>query len=201
RATSRVSTRLISFVDRGLTYGGLTRILPYAGNLPEAEPTRRRLAWLLGLVGLFTTIGGIGGVLAPSLHFKSPLAYLLPQGMQQNSLLQAALYPGLSQVTNVLGMSEGRPKAPFEYTNTWGECLTILLPWLVVAWWSYGGRRQRRWLLVTIAIVLMPVYLEVRMAARGKVAMLGMVLAGLAVVVGAVVATPLQGFITSRLQH
>ena len=216
--TSAVSNRVLSFVDRGLTYGGLTVILLYAGNLTEAEQTRRRLAWLLGLVGLFTTIGGIGGVIAPRLQFKSPLAYVLPHSMQQNTLLQAALYPGLSQVTSVLGISEGRPKAPFEYTNTWGDCLTILLPWLVVAWWSYGGRRQRRWLLVAMAIALIPVvyslnrtawvaivlmalYFAVRMAARGKVAMLGMVLASLAIVVVAVVATPLQGLITSRLQH
>ena len=48
------------------TYAGLTVILLYAGNLTEAELPRRRLAWLLGLVGLYATIGGLGGVLAPS---------------------------------------------------------------------------------------------------------------------------------------
>jgi hypothetical protein len=215
---SALSNRILSFTDRGLTYLGLTVILLYAGNLTEAELPRRRLAWLLGLVGLYTVIGGLGGVVAPSFQFTSPLAYVLPHSMQNNSLVQASIYPSFSQVTNVLGVTEGRPKAPFEYTNTWGDCLTILLPWLLVAWWSYGSRRQRRLVLVTAGVALIPlvyslnrgvwvgaglaaVYLAVRLAARGKIAMLGLLCAALAVVAVAVVATPLQGLITSRLQH
>jgi len=215
---SALSNRILSFTDRGLTYLGLTVILLYAGNLTEAELPRRRLAWLLGLVGLYTVIGGLGGVVAPSFQFTSPLAYVLPHSIQNNSLVQASIYPSFSQVTNVLGVTEGRPKAPFEYTNTWGDCLTILLPWLLVAWWSYGSRRQRRLVLVTAGVALIPlvyslnrgvwvgaglavVYLAVRLAARGKIAILGLLCAGLAVVAVAVVATPLQGLITSRLQH
>jgi hypothetical protein len=215
---SPLSNRLLSFADRGLTYVGLTVILLFAGNLTEAELPRRRLAWLLGLVGIYATLGGLGGVVAPSFQFKSPMAYLLPHGLQQNSLVQAALYPGFSQVTDVLGITEGRPKAPFEYTNTWGNCLTILLPWLFVAWWSYGSKRQRKWALVTAVAALIPlvyslnrgvwagvgltvIYLAVRLAARGRVGMLALVCAGLALVGVAVMATPLQGLITSRLQH
>jgi hypothetical protein len=215
---SPLSNRLIAFVIRGLTYLALTVILLYAGNLTESELPRRRLAWLLGLVGIYATIGGLAGVVAPGLAFKSPMAYVLPQGMQQNSLVRAALYPGFSQVTDVLGITEGRPKAPFEYTNTWGNCLSILLPWLLVAWWSYGTRRQRKLAVVTVALALIPViyslnrvvwvgigvtviYLAIRLAARGRVAMLALVCAGMALVGVAVVATPLQGLITSRLQH
>ena len=215
---SPLSNRLLAFVIRGLTYLALTVILLYAGNLTEAELPRRRLAWLLGLVGIYATLGGLAGVVAPSFQFKSPMAYLLPHGLQQNSLVQAALYPGFSQVTDVLGITEGRPKAPFEYTNTWGNCLTILLPWLLVAWWSYGSKRQRKWALLVVAAALIPlvsslnrtvwvgvaltaVYVAVRLAARGRVGMLALVCAGLALVGVAVVATPLQGLITSRLQH
>jgi O-antigen/teichoic acid export membrane protein len=215
---SPLSNRVLSFADRGVTYGALTVILLYAGNLTEEELPRRRLALLLGLVGIYTTIGGFGGVVAPHFQFTSPLAYVLPRSMQSNTLIQAALYPGFSQVTGVLGVTEGRPKAPFEYTNTWGECLTLLLPWLLVAWWSYGSRKQRKWVLVTAAAALIPlvyslnrtvwvaigltaVYLAVRLAARGRLALLGLVCAGLALVGVAVVATPLQGLITSRLQH
>jgi hypothetical protein len=215
---SSLSNRIVSFADRGLTYAGLTVILLYAGNLTEAELPRRRLAWLLGLVGIYTTIGGLGGVVAPHFQFTSPLAYVLPHSMQNNSLVQASINPGFSQVTDVLGVTEGRPKAPFEYTNTWGDCLTILLPWLLVAWWSHGSKKQRKWALITAAAALIPlvyslnrgvwvgvaltaVYLAVRLAARGKVAVLGLVCAGLALVGVAIVATPLQGLIASRLHH
>jgi O-antigen/teichoic acid export membrane protein len=215
---SPLSNRLLAFVDRDLTYLALTVILLFTGNLTEAELPRRRLAWQLGLVGIYATVGGLAGVVMPGFKFTSPMAYLLPHGMQQNNLVQAALYPGFSQVTDVLGIIHGRPKAPFEYTNTWGNCLTILLPWLLVAWWSYGSKRQRKWALIVVAAALIPlvyslnrtvwvavaltaVYVAVRLAARGRLAMLGVVLAGLALVTVTVAATPLQGLITSRLQH
>ncbi|MFY9927187.1 MAG: hypothetical protein WAK82_04200, partial [Streptosporangiaceae bacterium] len=215
---SPLSNRILSFVFRVLTYVSLTVILLYAGNLTEGEMPRRKLAWLLGLVGIYTVIGGLGGVVAPSFQFASPLAYVLPASMQSNTLLQQALYPSFSQVTDVLGVTSGRPKAPFEYTNTWGDCLTILLPFLIVAWWSYGNRRQRRLTVIIGVLALIPlvyslnrtvwvgvgltaVYLAIRMAAQGKVAMMGLVCAGLVLIGLAVTVTPLQGIVTSRLQH
>jgi hypothetical protein len=215
---SSVSNRLLSYVDRSLTYCALTVILLYVGNLTEGELPRRRLAGQLGLVGIYTVLGGLGGVLDAHFQFTSPLAYVLPKSMQANSLVQAALYPGFSQVTNVLGVTEGRPKAPFEYTNTWGDCLTILLPWLLVAWWSYGGRRQRKLAIGVAALALIPlvyslnrgvwlggglatVYVGFRLAARGKVVLLGVLCAGLALAGAAIVTTPLQGLITARFQH
>jgi hypothetical protein len=215
---SALSNRVVSFTDRGLTYLGLTVILLYAGNLTEAELPRRRLAWLLGLAGIYAVLGGLGGVLAPRFQFASPLVYLLPHALQDNSLVQASIYPGFSQVTDVLGVTEGRPKAPFEYTNTWGDCLTILLPWLLVAWWSFGSKRHHKLVLLIAAAALIPLvyslnrgvwagvgltaaYLAVRLAARGKIALLALLCAGIAVIGIVVVTTPLQGLITSRLHH
>jgi hypothetical protein len=215
---SPVSNRLLSYANRGVTYGALTVILLYAGNLTERELPRRRLAWLLGLLGIYTTIGGLGGIADPSFKFASPLTYVLPQSIQSNSIISIALHPAFSQVTSVLGAAHGRPKAPFEYTNTWGNCLTILLPWLLVAWWSYGSRLQRRFAIAIVAIAIVPlvyslnrtawagvalavVYLGVRLAARGKLAVLGLLCAGIAVAGVVVVATPLQGIITARFAH
>ena len=63
-------------------------------------------------------------------------------------------------------MTEGRPKAPFEYTNTWGDCLTILLPWLIVAWWSYGSRRQRKLFAIGV-LALIPLVYSLNRAAGG----------------------------------
>ena len=78
--------------------------------------SRRRLAWLLGLVGVYTTVGGVLGVLLPRLRFTSPLAVLVPQSLQQSNLqLQAVLHPGLSQVqTGALGpLRDARtPRSP-----------------------------------------------------------------------------------------
>jgi hypothetical protein len=215
---STLSNRLLSFSDRTLTYGAVTVILLYAGNLTESELPRRRLAWLLGLVGIYATLGGLAGVVNPTFQFTSPLSSVLPSSVQANTLVNASLHPALAQVSDLLGGATGRPKAPFDYTNAWGNSLTILLPWLLVAWWSYGSSRQRKLAIVTVVVALVPliyslnrtawagvglaaVYLAVRLAARGKIAVLG-VLCAAAIVGGAViVVTPLQGVIVSRFQH
>ncbi len=217
---SAVSHRLISFVLRAASYGGVTVLLLYAGNLTERELPRRRLAWLLGLVAMYAIGGGVGGILAPGFQFSSPTLLFIPHSLQANVQIQASMHPGLAQVQNVFGTiaGQGRPKAPFDYTNAWGDSLSILLPWLIVAWWAAGTRRQRLISGAAMVIAVVPLvyslnrgvwvgiglaacYLAVRMAARGKLALLGAMLAGIAVVGVAVVATPLQGVISQRLQN
>jgi hypothetical protein len=216
---SPTSHRLISWALRAGVYLAVTVALLYAGNLTEDELPRRRLAFLLGLVGIYTVAGGVGGVVAPHLQFTSPLAYLVPQSMQlENGLLQMMLHPGFSQVQNFLGFAEGRPRAPFDYTNMWGNCLAILLPWLLVAWWSHGTRRQRQAVLAVFAIALIPaiysldrglwvgigcsiLYVAVRYAARGKLAMLIGLTVAVALVGIVILASPLEGLISQRLSH
>jgi hypothetical protein len=214
---SPVTNRIISFTIRGASYLAVTILLVFAGNLAEREFPRRRLAWLLGLVALYTAAGGVLGVIRPSLQFKSPLASIVPNRLVSGNLvLQEQLHPALSQIQSVLGAPHGRPDAPFVYTNEWGNCLAILLPWLLVAWWLHGTRRQRLIAVVSMAIVIVPiiysldrglwiglvvalVYLGIRLAARGQVAVLGAVLAALAIAAVVVAATPLQGIISQRL--
>ena len=216
---SPASHRVVSWALRTAVYVAVTIVLLYAGNLTEEELPRRRLAWLLGLVGIYTAIGGLCGVIAPHTQFTSPLSYLIPASIQQsNGLLQMMLHPGFSQVQNFLGFAEGRPRAPFDYTNMWGNCLAILLPWLLVAWWSYGNRKERRRVLIVMAFAFVPVvysldrglwvgiglsigYLALRFAARGKLALLAGLCATIALVGIVVVASPLQGLIQQRLSH
>jgi len=191
----------------------------YAGNLTEKELPRRRLAFLLGLVGIYAAVGGFIGVLSPRLQFTSPFAYIIPKSAQAgNGLLQMMLHPGFTQVQNFLGYDVGRPRAPFDFTNMWGNCLAILLPWLIVAWWCYGSRKERRSVLIVMAIAFVPVvyslnrglwigigvsivYLAVRFAARGKLALLAGLCGVLALVAIVIVASPLQDLISQRLSH
>jgi hypothetical protein len=211
------ANRIISFTVRGASYLAVTVLLVFAGNLTEREFPRQRLAWLLGLVALYTAVGGVAGMIRPSFHFTSPLASIVPNRLVSNNLvLQAQLHPALSQIQSILGTPQGRPDAPFVYTNEWGNCLAILLPWLLVAWWLHGTRRQRQIAVVTMVIVIGPIiyslnrglwiglvvalaYLGIRLAARGQVAVLGAVLAALAIAAVVVAATPLQGVISQRL--
>jgi hypothetical protein len=128
------------------------------------------------------------------------------------------LHPSLSQVMNFLGYAEGRPTAPFTYTNMWGNALAILLPWLMVAWWRYGSRIERRIAGTALILAIVPVvyslnrglwiaigfavlYLAVRFAARGRVAMLGAIFGVIALAGLLILVTPLQSLISQRLQH
>lgn len=216
---SPTTTRVMSWALRTASYLAVTVMLLYVGNLTEQEFPRRRLAWLLGLVGIYTVIGGLGGVVDPRFQFTSPLDLLVPRSVEAtNGQIQTMFHPGFSQVQTILGYGEGRPKAPFDYTNTWGNCLIILLPWLLVVWWS-GAKRWHRWACVgLVAVALAPAvysldrglwisiglaitYLAVRYAARGRLAMLGVLFAVLAIVGVVLVATPFQSLISQRLSH
>jgi len=214
---SLVSRRLLSYANRTAGYFGDTVLLLYAGNLTERELPRRAFSWMLGIVGVFTVIGGVAGMLMPHFQFASPLFVLLPKSFQANAFVQASAHPALTQVQNVLGTPGGRPKAPFDYTNLWGECLTILLPFLL-AWAWTGTRRQRLFAAATtviaigpllyslnraawIGVILAVVYLAVRLAARGKTALLGGI--SLAAVLAAILIflTPLNSVVAGRLEN
>jgi len=215
---SPTGSRVISWALRTGFYYAVTVLLVYAGNLTEEELPRRRLAWLLGLVGVYTAAGGMLGVLDPHFQFTSPIAYVLPRSLNSNGLVAMMLHPGFSQVQNILGYAVGRPRAPFDYTNMWGNCLAILLPWLMVVWWSYGNRKERRKLLIVMGIALVPIvysldrglwvgigisilYVALRFAIRGRIALLAGLCATLAVVAVVVLASPLHGLISDRLSH
>ena len=216
---SPVTNRIIAYGVRGAAYLGVTVLLLFVGNLTERELPRQKLAWLLGLVALYTVAGGLAGVVAGNLHFTSPLAALVPHRLLVNNLvLQAQLHPGLSQIQNVLGVPRGRPDAPFVYTNEWGNCLALLLPWLLAGWWARGTRRQRLIATAGLALAIVPIiisldrgmwlallfslgYLALRLAARGRLAVLGAVLAGLAIAAVLVFASPLQVVISQRLAN
>jgi hypothetical protein len=106
---SPVSHRILSYADRTLTYVGVTVLLLYVGNLTEAELPRRRLAWLMGLIAVYATIGGLAAMAAPHLQFSSPALLVLPKSVQSNTFIQASMHPGLAQVQNVIGQAKGRP--------------------------------------------------------------------------------------------
>lgn len=214
---SAISHRVISYGDRNLNYLGVTVMLLYAGNLTERELPRRRFAWMLGLLAIYATIGGVAAMALPHLEFNSPFLLVLPKSVQVNPFIQASMHPGLAQVQNVFGGgANGRPKAPFDYTNLWGDCLSILLPWLLAGWWA-GGSRRARWIAgVTVAASFVPLlyslnrgvwtgigvsvaYLALRFAARGRTAMIAGLLSLIALIGILTLATPLRGTVSGRL--
>jgi hypothetical protein len=218
-AISPVSHRIFAYAYRNATYLGITVLLVYAGNLTETELPRRRIAWMLGLVAIYATVGGVAAMVDPHFQFTSPLGVVLPKSLQSNPFVHVVTTPGLAELQNVLGVNAAnpRPKAPFDYTNTWGACLTMLMPWLIVGWWN-GGRR-RRLAVVLIAIIaaapllyslnraawagagLSLAFLLFRLVARRPRALVATLTVGLVVVGVLLVATPVTSVVGGRLAH
>ena len=211
-------TRVISWGMRALSYLGSTIVLLYAGNLTERELPRRRLAWLLGLVGIYAVIGGFAALADPSFRFTSPLAFVVPQSLQTASQgqLTTQLHPGFTEIEAFLG--HGRVAAPFLYANTWGNNIAITLPWLLVAWRSFGTGWRRKAVWVVLALSVLPIinsydrglwlaiacalfYLAVRFAAQGKLALLAGFCVGLLALTLIFLATPLSSLISTRLAN
>jgi O-Antigen ligase len=215
---SPVSHRAASWLIFAVQYFAVTVLLIYAGNLTESELPRRRLAWLLGLVGIYAIVGGLAGVVAPGFSFASPLAHVIPQSIQNaDTALGTMLHPSLTQFQGFQG--HGRPSAPFTYTNGWGDAIASLLPWLVVGWIIEGTSRSRRIAAAALSVSIVPIvfsvdrglwvalvlsglYLALRLAVRpGAKKLRRRLLAVFVLIVIVVLVSPLKDTISSRASH
>ena len=215
---SPISHRAASWLIFAVQYFAVTVLLVYAGNLTEDELPRKRLAWLLGLVGIYAIVGGLAGVIAPGFSFTSPFAHVIPQSIQNaDTALGTMLHPSLTQFQGFQG--HGRPSAPFTYTNGWGDAIASLLPWLIVGWIIEGTGRSRRIAVVALSVAIVPIvlsvdrglwialvlsglYLAVRLAARpGAKKLRRRLLAVFVLIVIVVLVSPLKDTISSRASH
>ena len=151
------SSRIIIFVYRAAWYVTATVILLWVANLRESELPTRWVYQLLGFMFVVTAVGGLVGVLAPTIEFTSAVELFLPGGLRGNGLVQAIVHPAVADVQNVLGRPEARPKAPFAYANSWGSNLLLYMPFFLVAWFRQGPRWQRFVGPVVLAMAAIPV--------------------------------------------
>ncbi|MFU8873290.1 O-antigen ligase family protein [Micromonospora sp. SL4-19] len=212
--------RYVGWATWFANYVGLTVVMLYVLNLGEREMPQRRAVRLFGFMAVVVVIGGYLGWLLPNFSFVAPLRYLLPHSIASDPYVASLMDVRFAQVQQVLvgEASSPRPSAPFEYTNSWGENIAILLIWLLVGWVILGGP-VRRVLGVAIAVAaVFPIvyslnrgvwiglgiaaaYVAVRLALRGRMVVLG----GLALAIGMVgiliIATPLGRTFDERLQN
>ncbi|SDI84385.1 hypothetical protein [Nonomuraea jiangxiensis] len=204
--------RMIGYVMRLALYVAVLVMVLYLGNLTERELPQLRLVRMLGVLFVTTVAGGLLGVFFPGFAFTSPVELLLPDWLAGNSFVQNLIHPTAAQTQKVLGFSLPRPEAPFEWANAWGSNVSVLVVWFVVGWWVYGGRRQKVFVAVSLALAAIPVvyslnrglwiglglavlYLIVRVGGRTRVVLCG------AVAVGALAfaLSPLASLVTQRL--
>jgi hypothetical protein len=210
--------RLIGYSVKLVEFVSMTVILLYLGNLREHELPRLRTVRMLGVFFLVAVAGGWLGTLAPYFQFASPLELVLPAGVRSNLYVQSLVHPAAAQVQDVLGYDAPRPKAPFDYTNSWGNNVVVLGIWFLVGWWVYGGTARRVVAGVCVCLAAVPLvyslnrgvwmgaavavaYVALRMALRGRPGVLLGAVAATLLAVGVVLASPLSHVIESRLEN
>jgi O-antigen ligase len=121
---------------------------------------------------------------------------------------------------DILGHPSPRPAAPWGYTNTWGNNFCLLVVWFLVA--AYASRETTRRskflapgiLVVSIAPVIYSLnrglwiglgvgaaYVVLRLVARGRLWIIGTLVAALTALVIALLVTPLGTVVSQRLDN
>ena len=203
--------RYIAYTVRTLNYLSVTVMAIYVGNLTERElPRRRVIAWMASLAVTTICLGTLA-VGFPHFAFDTLISHVVPSKFLGLDGGQAAL----AQLQPVLGDPSPRPSAPFAFANAWGNSLSLLMVWLVVAGSVHSSRRK----IVAgclLAVALVPIVysldrgmwigiglsagiVAVRLALRGRLAAIGVL--ATVVTFGAliVVASPLSTLIQERL--
>ena len=208
--------RLPAVAYKLIMYVALTVLMLYAGNLTDVELSRARLVKYLGWLFVVTVAGGFLGMVAGHFAFTSPVEMLLPHGVRGRGFVQSLVHPYAAQIMDLVGGDKPRPAAPWGYTNTWGNNFCLLAGWLVVA--ARHSGRARFWAVVCLLLSIVPAVvslnrglwiglglLVVHVAARyvlaGKLWIVGAVTVAAALLAIALVATPLGGVVSARLDN
>ena len=219
------SVTTVTDADKYIHYGytaslyvAATIVLLYVFNISrEALPTHRVIS-VLTIFWMFVVIWGVLGVVFPNVDFASPMEKVMPQRLAGNEFVHDLVHPALSQVQDILGYEEPRPKAPFTYATNWGAAFGILTPFVVLAW---KQTRRRGYKLLIAAVFLagiVPVvssldrglwlslgvgmmYAAVRLAIAGNSRALRINVLLIFTVIAVVFLSPLKTLVSDRLAH
>lgn len=212
--------RILAFAQRMGDIFAAGVVLLYIGNMSERELPTRRVVKFLAFFFVVLVIGGIAGMFLPRIQVVTPLAEVLPQSIMSNGWVRSSVKIEFAQWQSILGEAPSpRPAAPFQYTNTWGQCLVLLMPWFVIA--TLHGPRTlwgKTWPVLVLIASMVPTvyslnrgmwagvailvgYLVVRMAIKGSVMPVAMVLVGVALTGLIVLMTPLGNTMMERFEN
>lgn len=143
--------RIMPWAYRVVWFAAVTVVLLFIGNTSEKVLPRKWLIMLMGWMFILTVLGGYAGQYLWQHEFPSLLEILLPRSMRSNVFLNSLIHPGLAQLQDILGYPDPRPKAPFEYANSWGANFGLLLPFFLMTYRYTRNSLQR----VAFALVLL----------------------------------------------
>jgi hypothetical protein len=200
--------RMAGYVLRTSYYLAAAVVWLYLVNAEDRLSTTRIMRALL-MLWAAAVAGGYLGLAFSNMSWPGPLAELIPAGLRDNDLIRDLVNPGFAEVTDVVGVTISRPKAPFTYTNGWGSALALLTP---VALAALAGPdfspRSKRLIRIGLAASAIPViaslnrglwallllaglYVVIRRSPGGGSRTTAMVFLALLAIATAIVATPL----------
>ncbi|MDO4258548.1 MAG: ligase [Actinomycetaceae bacterium] len=143
-------------------------------NARRRLPLRAILATMTVFL-LSITIGGYIAMAFPELVIRTPMAYVLPDGLLGNELVREMAIRRTTQweATNIIA-TEPRPSAPFLYANTWGNVYSLVLP-LALVHCLFEFRLKSRWRWPAVAVCVASVVPAVNTLNRGMFIGLGVV--------------------------
>lgn len=203
------------FAYRWSLYLSATILFVYLFNVPRSALPDGTVIKLLGIFWAEVIIGGLVAVILPNVSFSTPVEMMLPSTLLADQTAYYFVHPALSEVMTFLGYPVGRPKTFFAYTNQWGACTAVLMPFAFAAMMQTRSVAWKRAMGVLLVLSVVPIvtslnrglwlslgvglfYLGVRFAIHGRIRPLGIgLVAGLAAAV-LVFSTPLNGLIHDR---
>lgn len=205
----------LMFLYRYLLFFGALVIMIWVANIDRKTlPTSQVIDWMAWL--WITTIAfGYLAQLLPKLNMPS-LTTLAFGPAAKIDFINRITQWHLADHDEFLTTSFTRPAAPWAATNSWGAAIGMLTPFFVQSWLIDVPTKRRRIGLVLLALSALPilysanrgmwlalilgfVYFTARRAMRGRWSAVIVLLAGIAIMAVALVATPAGTMVQSRL--
>ena len=207
--------RYLVFAYRFAWFASAAVVLLYVANM-RGRLSRLWFCRTFGSMFIVCVAGGLLGSLFPRFEFRSPVELVVGGGA--NGFISSLVHPTASQVQTFLGYEQGRPSAPFSFTNEWGLHLALTLPFFVVGWFYRASLRRRLFgsgvLVLSVvpvvaslnrglwlALIVCGVALALRAALLGRPLALGGILLAVALAAVVIVASPLGDLVSQRLDN
>jgi len=212
-------SRLVGFSVRMASYVGSSVVFLYLYNGRRLLNNRTVLRALV-LFFAVVVAGGYLGMLIPRGSLSTPVQALLPLNIRNNEYVHALVHPAFAEVQRPYGSPRTfyRPSAPFPYTNSWGCNVALLVPLVVSAMLTFRRPAARLAMATLLAAACLPAfatlnrgmflalglvlgYASLRLAFRGRLGPLALVLGGASVGVTVAVATGVLARLQERLHY
>jgi O-antigen ligase len=210
------------FLYRWLLWVSAVAALLWLCNTSPERVSTARIVDMLAALWIVLIGFGYLAILMPTFTQPSLVQRFLPEGLASNPFIYDLTVIRFAELQvfgdGVTASSVPRPAAPMAYTNGWGSTVGLLTPFFICSWLMAKSqiRRVKGWLLAALAIVPIAVSTNRGMWLSIAIALMywafrrmlqadvrPMIVVGVigALAIALVLFTPLDSFVTARLDN